>query len=78
LQFEQKTIRDAEIYLGVPVGWWGTYGDVTNGPVRVYRNSTNTCWIVSVRGREVSRHDSREYAIKKARKLSAKEESHDR
>lgn len=84
-EFEAKAVRDAERKLGVPPGWWGTYTGVTNGCVRVMFSSHSRAWVVSrldfdddklvrgVRGgavwRVVSKHDSRSFAISKARKL---------
>lgn len=74
-EFVAKTIRAAERELQVPVGWWGTWRDVTNGKERV-RLSRNA-WILSTtrgqgtrsRAVVVSRHDSRAFAIAKARKV---------
>lgn len=66
-QFEAKAVRDMERAIRVPPGWWGTWNDVTNGTVRV--RFSGTCWTISVRGKRVSRHDSRSSAVSKARKL---------
>lgn len=66
-QFIDKATRAAERSLGVPAGWWGTHQDVTNGTVRV--TFTKRWWRVSKMGRTISRHDSRSFAISKARKL---------
>ena len=69
-QFEERAIREAEKRLGIPVGWWGTYSNVF-GPAgeRVYFYAPG--WTVKFRGQMVSRHDSRAYAIAKARKLAS-------
>lgn len=67
-QFIDKATRGAERSLGVPAGWWGTYQDVTNGVVRV--TFTKRWWRISRTGVTVSRHDSRSFAISKARKVS--------
>lgn len=68
-EFERRAVRDAEQRIGVPAGWWGTarkiYGP--NG-VTVFSNPGCT-WTVRRYGALVSRHDSRSYAIQKARRL---------
>lgn len=73
--FDAKALRAAERAIGVPPGWWGTWRDV-RGPLgqRVYFSSG--AWVVarssiSFPGRWLrrSRHDSRSFAIGKARKL---------
>ena len=70
-QFEDRAIREAEIRLGIPVGWWGRYNDVYGpGGEHVYKAGKTFVWTVSLRGRLVSRHDSRAYAIAKARKVA--------
>lgn len=67
-QFTARAIRNAERDLGVPPGWWGTWRDVTDGAVRVsvYARSG---WKITLRGKRISTHDSRSFAITKARKL---------
>jgi hypothetical protein len=67
-QFIERALRIIERSLLIPRGWWGTWRDVTNGSVRV-RYSGGGIWTLSVRGKRVSRHDSRAGAISKARKL---------
>lgn len=67
-QFIERAVRDAERFLGIPAGWWGKYHDVTNGGVRVHFTS-HRFWRVSIRGRKVSDHDSRAFAIRKAARL---------
>ena len=72
-QFEERAIRQAEKRLGIPAGWWGEYSHVW-GPAgeHVYYQVRNRfIWAVSVDGRLVSRHESRAYAIAKARKLAS-------
>lgn len=68
-QWVAKLIRDAETKLGVPHGdgWRGTWRDMTNDLVRV--RLSRDAWIVSVAGKQRSRHDSRASAIRKASKL---------
>lgn len=66
-QFEESAIRSKEKDLRIPRGWWGTYRDVTDG-VRRVRFSSGV-WIVSLRGKIASRHDSRSFAIRKAARL---------
>lgn len=66
-QFIVKATREAERNLRIPPGWWGTWNDVTNGAARV--KFSGSCWTVSIRGKRISRHDSRAFAISKARAL---------
>lgn len=66
-EFEAKAIRSEEKRLYVPPGWWGTWGDVTNGKVRV--RFSGRCWTISVGGKRVSQHDARGNAISKAKRL---------
>ena len=68
-QFEERAIRQAEKRLGIPAGWWGTYSDVW-GPAGEHVYLNRFIWAVSLHGRLVSRHDSRAYAIAKARKVA--------
>ena len=70
-EFEKHAIRIAERNLGVPPGWWGNYADV-HGPAgeRVYKVRGSSGWAVSLRSKVISRHDSRSYAIAKARKTT--------
>ena len=63
-EFEARAIRNAERYLGVPAGWWGTWRDVTDGVARV--RFTGRAWRLWRRGKKVSDHDSRSGAIRKA------------
>ena len=69
-QFIARAVSDRERAIGVPVGWWGTWIDV-RGPKgqRVHRTNGGRFWIVSVKGRTISGHDSRKGAIAKARRL---------
>jgi len=69
--FVEAAVRPAEEALGVPPGWWGSYRDVAGPDGQRVRLSRGT-WIVRFRGKLVSRHDSRSYAIKAARKLPPK------
>jgi len=66
-QFIARAVRAMERSVGAPAGWWGTWRDVTNGTARVLFSSG--AWTVSLRGKRVSRHDSRAHALAKARKL---------
>lgn len=70
-QFVARAVKEAERRMGVPPGWWGTYDDV-RGPcgVRVKLiDRRSGGWSVRVGKRLVSKHDSRAFAIKKARRL---------
>jgi len=69
-QFVAKAARAAEKTLGLPDGWWGTWREV-RGPFgqRVSWSTSRRCWNVWKRGMLISRHDSRDFAISKARKL---------
>lgn len=67
--FIARAILTAERDIGVPPGWWGVYLDVTNGSARVVFSPHGRCWRLTVDGVEISRHDSRPSAIKKAAKL---------
>lgn len=66
-EFTKRALRAEQQRLRIPPGWWGTYQDVTNGTVRV--RFTGSCWRISCAGMTISRHDSRDFAISKARKL---------
>lgn len=66
-QFTKLAVRIEQQRLRIPTGWWGTYRDVTNGAARV--KFTGSCWRITHHGKLVSRHDSRDFAISKARKL---------
>lgn len=66
-QFVEIATMAAERHIEVPTGWWGKWRDVTNGVVRV--TFTGSCWRVSRKGVAISRHDSRNFAIRKAAKL---------
>lgn len=66
-QFIDKATREYERRLGIPAGWWGRYGDITDGVRRVHITASMT-WTLSLRGRVISRHDSRTGAINKARR----------
>ena len=72
-QFVARAVKEAERRLGVPPGWWGTYDDVRGpGGVRVRLiNRRSGRWTVRVGKRLVSKHDSRAFAIKKARGLGS-------
>ncbi len=72
-EFEEKAIREAEKTLHLPEGWWGNYRHLY-GPggieVRFVSSSTSsTYWSARKNGKEVSRHDSRDGAIRKGVKL---------
>ena len=68
-----KFVADAKLAatrkLGIPRDWWGVWKDVHGpGEERVFFSSRRT-WMVSLHGKYVSEHDSRSFAISKARKL---------
>lgn len=70
-QFTAKALRAAERAIRVPPGWWGTWRDVysPSGTVRIRFSNHGRCWVIRHNGIVVSRHDSRSFAIAKARKL---------
>lgn len=68
--FVAAAIRDAERRLGIPAGWWGTYRDV-HGPGGWRVRNSGSGWFLSRNGKRVSGHDSRSFAISKARKLAS-------
>lgn len=72
--------RTTETREAIPKGWWGHYNDV-RGPrgVRMHcmgnargwiRSASCSIWVLSVHGRVVSKHDSRKFAMSKARLLA--------
>lgn len=69
-EFIERATRAKEKRLGIPPGWWGTWGDV-RGPQgqRVTLSRRSRVWIYRHGGREISRHDSRSFAIAKARRV---------
>jgi hypothetical protein len=69
-EFEARAIRDAEKAIYAPPGWWGGWRDV-HGPSGERVRFTGSAWVFSVEGTTVSRHDSRAFAIGKARKHAA-------
>lgn len=68
-QFIARAVRTAERNLGIPQGWWGTWRDFTNGTVRVRLRGSWEWRVTWCSGTEISRHDSRAGAIRKAAKL---------
>lgn len=78
VEFNRRAIREARRKLGIPEGWWGTWRDVTDGTHRVRWDGR--AWVVSaytvaVKADPISKHDSRGYAISKARALSKTHEA---
>jgi len=72
-EFEAKAIRREEQRLGMPPGWWGTYTKLFGpGRVIVAKSMGSWVWVVRVGSLIVSKHDSREYAIRVARKLGGR------
>ncbi len=67
--FEADAIRMAERSLAVPAGWWGKWSNVTDGVYGVRQTAQRT-WRLTRNGELVSRHDSRDFAIKKATKMA--------
>lgn len=72
-QFIDRATRDAERALHVPPGWWGTYRDV-RGPDDQRVHFSGGAWTVarasvskSGSWLRISRHDSRTFALRKAR-----------
>ena len=71
-EWEARTLRAGEKALRLPAGWWGTYAEVRS-PRGVRVKFSGRCWTVRDRkGVIVSKHDSRDSAIKKARGIDAK------
>lgn len=68
-QFVAKAVRAEEKREGLPAGWWGSWREV-QGPGGVRVLFSNGAWSLSLRGKLVSRHDSRPSAIKKGRALA--------
>lgn len=67
-EFERRAIRQAEKDARLPTGWFGTYRHAQSGTgvdVKWMRDHWNVYDGVKI----VSKHDSREFAIKKARRL---------
>jgi hypothetical protein len=67
-QFVARAVKDYERRLGIPEGWWGDYQNIQS-PGGVTVRFTGACWVVRSGGALVSKHDSREGAIRKARAL---------
>ena len=65
-QFVGKAVKNEERRLKLPRGWWGTWRDIY-GPEGERVRFSGGGWHVSVDGLRVSSHDSRPYAISKAR-----------
>lgn len=72
-EFLERAARAEEQRLRIPAGWWGTYQDV-RGPNGERVLFSGGAWSVSRGGARVSRHDSRQSAINKARRLTTKGE----
>jgi len=70
-QFEQRAVREAERGIGVPADWWGTWKDV-RGPNGERVRFSGRCWTVSLDGQRISQHDSRAYAMRRAKILSVR------
>lgn len=70
-EFEKKAIREAEKTLGVPEGWWGNWRHV-QGPKGVeVKFLAGGGWALKQKGKIVSKHDSRSFAIGKGKKLAS-------
>lgn len=67
-QFIERAIKAEERRLGIPPGWWGERIDVRGPQGQRVRLANGYVWVFSFYGGEVSRHDSRAFAIAKARK----------
>lgn len=68
-QFEKAAIRAAERALKVPAGWWGTWQHVCGPNGAEVRFARGGHWVLRHKGKIVSKHDSRAFAIVKGRKL---------
>ncbi len=67
-KFIAKAVRAAEVSAKVPTGWWGNWRNVY-GPNGAVVRFSGQAWVVRLKGELVSRHDSREAAIRKAVRL---------
>ena len=67
-QFVEQAVREHERRNSLPEGWWGSWRSIYGPNGQAVRFSGHA-WIVRLRGVLVSRHDSRDWAIAKARKL---------
>jgi hypothetical protein len=68
-EFIARATRAAEQEMGVPAGWWGMYRDV-RGPNGTRVHWSSNAWTIrDSDGKMVSRHDSRQFAIRKAVRL---------
>lgn len=64
--FQERALRNLERELRLPPGWWAlSYKDVF-GPDGQRVHFSGGLWTVALHGTRVSRHDSREAAIKRA------------
>lgn len=70
--FVARAVRDEERRLDLPVGWWGTYREIY-GPDGIRVRFSGQAWVVRSGDLIVSRHDSRHYAITKAKWLVSQE-----
>jgi hypothetical protein len=74
-QFIERATRAAERSIAAPPGWWGTWRDVRGPDGQRVHFSTGVWQIarasVSRPGKwiRISRHDSRAFAIRKARTM---------
>jgi hypothetical protein len=68
-QFIDRAVRKAERENQIPKGWWGGWREITNGSTVVRFIPSSWCWVIKKDGRQVSKHDSRTFAIAKARRL---------
>ena len=69
-QFESKAVREAERLLGIPPGWWGTWGNIYGPGGRRVRFS-GRWWTVRVGKTLVGKYSGRSFAISKARKYGS-------
>lgn len=67
-EFEKKAIREAEKKLSLPPGWWGTWRRAFGPNGWEVKHIYGGGWSVRKNGVVVSKHDSRQYALKKATK----------
>lgn len=70
-QFIRHALREAERKLSVPAGWWGHWREVHSPSGHVVVRFAAGHWVLRVRGALVSKHDSRRFAITKAKREEA-------
>lgn len=70
-QFVARAVREAELKIRAPAGWWGNWRDIASADGRVRVLFSASEWRIRLDDKLVSKHDSRDFAIRKAAKLAA-------